>query len=303
MDSSNYKLALIILNWNNVKDTIECLQSIKVHLDGNIFKIYLVDNGSTQNIDELKEIGNKLPLVLIRLNNNTGFAAGNNVGIKMAVMEGFDYIMLVNNDTVFVDNSLYSLIKIMQSNNNLAIGGLVNYYYSNPEKVWNAGLMNNLFIGKNHTIKNFTAKESRIIYVDYVPGSALIVKRSVFEKVGLLDERYFAYYEENDFCLRAKKYGFRTGFLTSSRILHKVGNSSVNYIKIYLRTRNMLLFYFKYSEKIFLPIIILVNTFRILYEIALNTDKIKNIKAFILGVNDFIKGNLYSGSLDILIKD
>ena len=302
MNSNKFKLAIIILNWNNTSDTIECIQSINTHILKNDFKIILIDNGSYQNIDEVIAFEKELPMVVVRLENNIGFAAGNNIGIRMALDEGFDYIMLLNNDTVLTDDSVINLIKIMQDNNDLGIGGLVNYYYSHPEKVWHAGLMNNLYIGKNHTVKNFTADKSSIIYVDYVPGSSLIAKRSVFEKVGLLDERFFAYYEENDFCLRAKEIGFKTGFLTSSRILHKVGNSSLNHIKVYLRTRNMLLFYSKYSIKIFLPIIILINFLRILYEIVLNPAKRKNIRAFILGINDFIKEKLYSGSLDVLLS-
>lgn len=298
MQKLNSKLiAIVILNWNGTRDTIECLNSILRFLTRKVYKVILIDNNSTEDIEDLRRYEDEMPLQIIRLKKNIGFAAGNNVGIYKALKEKFEYIWLLNNDTVLVDDSVYNLVNHLNSTENIGIGGLVNYYFSDPDLIWQAGFKNDLRNGNVHPINNFNPNDNRLYFVDYVPGSSFLVKREVFEKIGFLDYKYFAYFEENDFCVRAKRSGYQIAFLQNSKILHKVGRSSENHLKIYLRTRNRLLFYFKYSGRINFLYIFIKYSLKTVYKlIKLKKNRSENLQAFVFSNIDFYKGNFYKGS-------
>jgi len=291
------KLAIIILNWNGLNDTIECILSIQEQLKLDTFKIFLVDNNSSQNIDGIYDYTHILPIEIIKLKDNIGFAAGNNVGLKRALREGFDLFLLLNNDTVFVDDSIYQLIAKMDEIEVIGIGGLVNYYYTDPNKIWQTGFRNNLKTGINKPIKEALSTSPKMIEVDYIPGSSFLIKRKVIETIGVLDWKYFAYFEENDYCVRAKKNGFKVAFLSNSKILHKVGRSSSNKTKIYLRSRNILLFYSKYTTKLFFCNICIIHFLKTVLLILKNKNKVINFRSYLNGIYDFKQGIFYKGSL------
>jgi len=242
------KVFIIILNWNNWQDTLECLKSLK-NLDYPNYEVVVVDNGSTD--DSVKQIINatrKDLVALIETGKNLGFSGGNNVGIKYALEHGADYALILNNDTVVESNFLKKLVEVGESDENIGVLGPRINYIEPKDVVWfNGGkfswpLKYNYhldFRKKEGELKNFKPRE-----VDFITGAAMFVKRSVFDKIGLLDERFFLYFEDMDFCLRAKSAGFKSVVVPEAKIYHKV-SASVSKLKNpviwYYHVRNYLL--------------------------------------------------------------
>lgn len=292
-------LAIIILNYNNSSDTIECLKSLSDKINPQLYKVFLIDN-SNEICNELNNYlsNSKIELEYFFLNRNSGFTEGNNIGIKKALSEDFEHIMLLNNDTVIIDDSIKKACLLLQSSKVVDIIGLVNYYYSNRSKVWQCGLNQNMQLGL--ILKAKLNKQNTISYCDYVPGSSIIIKREVFNKIGLLDENFFAYFEEIDFCTRAKKEKFKIAYMPHSTILHKVGASTINKQKLYLKTRNSLYFYSKHLSKwnfnILFPKLVLKQIIKAL----IHKKPFINLKAVLSGYKDYANKDLGSGSLQSL---
>ena len=298
------KIGIVILNYNNNIDTLNCLDSISEHINNENIIVFLIDNNSEKPLDE-----SFIKKYQIRINytinhENLGFAEGNNVGIRQALKNECDYIVLLNNDTVLIDNSLSELINLINADEEIGVGGLVNYYFNNQDKIWQAGFFNNFKKGKTKAIQNFNLLKKELIYADYVPGSSFVIKKTVIQKIGMLDSNYFAYYEENDFCTRAAEAGYKIAFLSSSKILHKVGVSSNSITKFYLRTRNELVFYKKFSSRFYFTLIftkLYINKFAKIATLKLKLNQsFRFYRALNLAFNDFIKGNLFDGNLNKL---
>lgn len=237
---------IILVNWNSYEDTLECLHSLSGLSYSNI-KIIVVDNASSGNDTELleKEFGEKI--ILIKNQSNTGFAGGNNAGILRGLDEGADYIFLLNNDTTVEPDFLDKLVAQAESDKKSGILTPLINYYSAPSKVWCAGgsivpLKGSGFPeGENQEQTNFKDKR----YVTFASGCGLLIRREVLEKVGLLDESYFLYLEDTDYCMRTVKAGYKILFVPESRIYHKVNRTTAKQIAtlpLYYTTRNRLLF-------------------------------------------------------------
>lgn len=292
------KIAILIINYNGKKDTIECLRSIDEHMysdDRVLYKVILVDNGSrdclrTSDIEDIKS-----EVVLLKSADNLGFAGGNNYGYKFLCDNNieYDYLLLLNNDTVVVDDSIAVLAEELEKSN-YGIGGLVNYYYSNPSKIWQSGTFFRTNKLKDLSIKT-NSEKLEFCEVDAVPGSSLMIKKKIVDKIGLLDDRYFAYYEEFDLCARAKNHGYTIGFLNSTRLLHKVGKSSPSLLKHYLRTRNTLLFYknnYAKDIKVGYARVIIRSILLFLRKLSWGY-----FKAMYFGIKDYKKGTFYQGNI------
>lgn len=215
---SNPKVSIIILNWKGLKDTIECLESIKKS-DYPNYEIILVDNGSLN--EETDIIRHKFPETLIIKNNdNLGFTGGNNIGTKRALENGAQYVWLLNNDAVVEPNTLKELIRIGEEDFEIGLLSPVIHYYDSPDKIQSCGSYlddDNLRITllKNPNDKKINSP-SLVLW-----GTALLIKRQVIEKIGYLDEKLFAYYEDSDYSLRSLKNGFKNKVVVTSKIFHK----------------------------------------------------------------------------------
>lgn len=299
MMKCNSNIGLILINYNGLNDTKECLKSInKFYSHLNKLQIILVDNNSYVPLKDSYLDNLNLNIIHIKNHINEGFTGGNNIGIKKAIEAGCEYIALINNDTVFVDDSLLKVVNCFEDNFNIGIIGIINYYYSNPELIWQAGFRSNLFLGYSKKIKTNNSTMN-IVPVDYVPGSSIVIRKSVFEENGFLDERYFAYFEEYDFCIRAKKKKINIGFLNGTKILHKVGKSSTSPIKLYFRTRNKLLFFHKHGSALGFVIAFTAHAIISIKRIVFSkNDKGKLIKAFLLGFKDYYNEHFYRGSIE-----
>jgi hypothetical protein len=298
------RIACIIINFDGKNDTLECLRSIikQIKNSANQYSIFLIDNGSEQQIvdSDLLSFRQQLSIKLLNLNQNYGFAEGNNIGIREAQKFGYDYYVLLNNDTELVDDSIKRMVLYMDTHPDVGIGGLVNYYYSDPKIVWQAGAK---FLKRRFDYRQVpvTDKYSNdFAEVDYVPGSSFFIRKEVIETIGLLDPFYFAYREEADYCWRAKQAGFKVGFLPNTIILHKVGKSSTSVIKQNLRFRNELYFCSKFGDKMDF-LIVYIRIFKRTIKLWAKAQFNSNVfKATIIAIKDYNKGVMGKGSIDKL---
>ena len=249
-DNNRPKVAIIILNWNGKEDTIECLESLK-HITYPNYEILLVDNGSTDgSVECFRE---RYPgMEIIETGENLGFAEGNNVGIRKAMDDGADYVLLLNNDTVVDPEFLGNLVYSAETHTKAGIVGPKIYFYDST-RIQSCGGKISLFRGivyGQNKYQNDSNQSNATINTEFLSGCAMLIKRRVFENVGLFDVLYFAYYEDTDLCVRTKSAGYDLLCVQSSRIWHKGSQSSkVNKFGLYYGTRNMIKFEKKYANR------------------------------------------------------
>lgn len=261
---NNSKAYIIVLNYNGWKDTIECLESVLKN-DYLNYQIIVVDNASTNNsmqhiikwangsllpscdnsvLENLVIPFNTKPidydfytdkqlsdsktssskkLIFIQSSRNGGFAAGNNLAIQyIQTQNDYSYIWLLNNDTVIKNDALSELVKYAEKNKT-GITGSSLYYYHNPERIQAYGGHVNKFFGTSSHILDAKSIEDDL---NYIVGASFLIKKEVIDKIGLLPEEYFLYYEETDYCFNARKNGFKLGVSLESVVYHKEGGST-----------------------------------------------------------------------------
>jgi len=265
---STPKVSIIILNWNGWQDTLECLDSLLKITYPN-YEVIVIDNGSTnESLAKLKMNppagGEKLKVdgpsdsaqgkqgfKIIENKENLGFAGGNNVGIKYALENGADYVLLLNNDTLVSETFLSELLSQAEKNKAFGLFGPKIYFWprTSPERIWFTGGRINWLKTKGWHV-NYDAKENslpetgaKLIEADYITGCGLLIRREVIEKIGHLSDDYFLYYEDTDYCLKAGAAGWKCGIVPSARIWHKVSRSAKEFSPSYLyyHARNGLL--------------------------------------------------------------
>jgi GT2 family glycosyltransferase len=237
-------VAIIVLTWNGRDLTLDCLSSL-IRLDYANYHVIVVDNGSRD--DTVGAIRQKYPAVTVIENGeNLGFAEGNNVGIRRALACGFDYVLLLNNDTVVDHQMLRTLVGVADSDARIGIVGPLIYYHDDPEVVWSAG---NAIDWRTATLRRLYTdtrdSHPQLPYeADYVTGCALCIKREAVERIGLLDSRYFIYFEETDWCLRARAHGYKVVVVPRAHMWHKVSATmrQDSPATTYYMTRNSFLF-------------------------------------------------------------
>jgi GT2 family glycosyltransferase len=221
------KVYIIILNWNNWNDTIECLQSVfKSKYES--YSVVVCDNYSeNDSFARLKTwIANKLctkdKIALLQTGANLGYAGGNNVGLKYALEKGDgDYFWILNNDTVVQETALEELVKYASIHEKTGIiGSKIMDYYA-PEKIQSVGCWFNEMLG---TSGNFT-DINKIGEIDYIAGASLFLTKELLQGVGFLSEEYFLYYEEPDLAYRARRKQYKCGCALASIVYHKEGAS------------------------------------------------------------------------------
>ena len=253
MDTSTTwpKVSIIILNFNGLEDTVDCLESLKKITYPN-YEVIVVDNGSKVNEAEILKEMYRDYIHAIRNDRNYGFAGGNNIGIKRALDGRADYVLLLNNDTVVDESFLSELVKVCENDRRIGIVGPKVYFYDKPDVISSAGAKIDFYRGEFPPIGENEVdygQYDKVRDVDYVSGCALMVKKEVVERVGFLDPRYFLYTEEVDYAVRVRKAGFNIVFVPKAKIWHKIGRSSDDLQKLYYRLRNKLFFARKNARK------------------------------------------------------
>jgi hypothetical protein len=239
--------AIIVLTWNQRDLTLDCLTSLaKMTYPADRLDVIVVDNGSADGTAET--IRERFPQVTVLENaENLGFAEGNNVGIRYAMKHSADYVMLLNNDTVVDPEMLTRLIQVGEA---YPASGIITpkiYYYGERDRIWCAGASIDWRTGSTKRLQADqldTEQESEPYRVDFASGCAICLKREVIEKIGLLDPRFFIYYEETDWCVRASKAGWQIIYVPTSYVWHKVSAAmgTASPATDYYMNRNVLLF-------------------------------------------------------------
>lgn len=223
------KVCFILLNWNGIHDTTECLDSIK-KISYTNYEVIVVDNASTGNDTKvLKEkFGNYIRL--IENQKNYGFAEGCNIGMRYALSNNLspDYFLLLNNDTTVAPDFLTELVTVAESDPKIGIVGPEIYFYDfegRTNVIWSAGGKVNWWRepfyyhrGQNH---NDSSKYHIAEDVGFVSGAAMLLKRHVAEEISFLNSEYFFGYEEIECCLKAQKAGYKIIYVPMAKVWHK----------------------------------------------------------------------------------
>ncbi len=231
------KVAIIIVEFNTRDILKNCLESIYKYKWQNQFEVLVVDNASTD--DSVEMVKKNFPKVkVISSSKNLGFGGGNNLGLKSS--DG-DYYLLLNSDTIVLDNSLDNLVEFAKTHDY----GLSSCKLLNADKTlqpnvgdlpiglalfnWLSGLDDLLSkfgfnLSSFHQRSSAFYKKSR--QVGWVQGAAMLIRKDVFEKIGGLDEGIFMYAEDVEYCMRAQKAKFKIGFTNKAEIIHLGGASS-----------------------------------------------------------------------------
>lgn len=256
------KIAVVILNYNGLEDTLECLESVRrCDTTGHEVEITVVDNnsqdGSQEALAKLKDIH------LIQNTDNLGYSGGNNIGVKKALERIRDAVIILNNDTLVERGLILNLAAALKSADiaspKIYFAEGFEYHKDRYKKdqlgkvIWYAGgkIDWDNIIGMHTGVDEVdTGQFDKKTEIDLATGACLIAKREVFEKIGFFDEKYFLYLEDMDFCVRARKSGARIVYAPKAIVWHKNAGSigSGSKLQDYYFTRNRLLFATKYAR-------------------------------------------------------
>jgi GT2 family glycosyltransferase len=271
-------LVIVVVNYNLKKDTIECLESL-IKAGASLEKILLVDNASTDGSVEALISRFGAELVIIRADDNRGYPHALNLGIPQAMTMGANWILLMNNDTIVAPDFLAELENSILANSSYSLIGPLILYFSHPEIIWYLGyrILPGTLIGiRSYRGRRVTNRLPQLVPIDLMHGCAMMVKRDVFEKIGLFDDTQLIYGDDADFSWRARMAGFKCAAATRAKIWHKVSLTMGRQKPLtrYLRIRNTIGFYRKFAHGITL---LIMQTFTL-------------IRCFFLMIGDINRG-------------
>ncbi len=294
------KIFIAVLHWNNAKDTIECISSLRLLRYPN-FAVVIVDNGSTDG--SLKILQTQFPECHFLLNQtNLGFAEGNNVALRYSLAQGASFVLLLNNDTTADPFLLDAFMEAASHCPAAAVFGAKIYFYDEPTTLWYAG--------------GGVSKQGRCFHVgcgasdldklyetitptSYACGCALLIRTNILEKVGYMNPDFFLLWEEIDWCFRIKKAGYECLFVPKAKVWHKISSSfeggNRGPLWQYYYWRNRLLFiraHHKTTGRI--PFFLLFREMTQIFFLSLspkNTSSRKKQRAALCGIIDFFMKN------------
>ena len=234
------RVVAVVLSWNGREDTLACLESLLG------VETIVVDNGSVDGSADA--VADRFPAVeLIRAGVNLGFAAGNNVGIRRALDEGADWVVLVNNDATVSDTFVAAVTATAERQPDAGVLAGKVYVTEPPDTLWYAGGSFEPRLGYSGRVRGAGKRDDGSydaeVDVDWGTGALLAVSREAIDRAGLLDEELFAYMEDVDWCLRIRDAGLRVVFAPSIQAWHRVSASTggaASTTSLYYHCRNTL---------------------------------------------------------------
>lgn len=219
-------VTIIIVAWNQLEKTLACLETITA-LDYSHARLLLVDNGSEPPL--AGAITARFPdIEVLRLPGNLGFAGGFNAGLRRALEGDSHHFLLLNNDTLLAPDVLTRLVEEMEGAADIGVVTAKIFYAADPHRIWTVGANLNLFLdlkdGGQGQIDSGQWASARDI--DFAPFCTILLRRVVVDEVGLLDEEFFLYYEDMDYCRRTLAAGWRIRLQPAAHVLHDVSASS-----------------------------------------------------------------------------
>ena len=262
------KVFISIINFNGEKNTLECLRSIdNLNMTGIDLNVVVIDNASKEKLNLKENFLQNASLKIILNEKNLGFSEGHNLGIKYALSNNADYIIILNNDTILDKNLVYELLNAFDKDSKIGIVSPKIYFakgyefhkdrYKNEDTgnvLWYAGgdMDWNNVLGKHRGVDEVDKGQFDVEKeTDFSSGCCMGIKKEVFEKIGFLNKKYFLYYEDNDYSQRVKRAGYKVIYTPKAVLWHKnagsVGGSGSN-LQDYYITRNRLLFGMTYAS-------------------------------------------------------
>jgi GT2 family glycosyltransferase len=297
------RIGIILVNLNSYTDTSLCLRSLETMTYPNA-EIIVVDNGSNDTSGE--RLRTEFPNVThIRSNENTGFTGGNNIGIEYAMSHGCDHVLLLNNDTFITPSFLEPLVERLQSEANIAaVSGKIYYYPASigdrENIIWYAGAFQKWHTGYHHigVLEEDKGQFEMPMQTPYASGCLMLMNGEIVRKLGVLSKEYFIYWEESDWCMRAKAIGYTCWYEPKSVIYHNFTNAPLGKERpfyMYMQFRNSFIFakrhfhgLLKLRHHLFYPLYMLYY-----FLTLLKSGNKAGAKAMVLGIIDYFKG--YSG--------
>lgn len=220
-----HQIAAVVLNWNRKDDTLSCLHSLRRQLDVKV-EMILVDNGSSD--DSVFAVRNKCPYVTVIENGeNLGYAGGNNVGISYALAKGFEYIMVLNNDTILAPQCTSHLLQDLQLYSDTAAVAPKSLYFEAPDVIYFAGGRISRD-GRTHHIGggSYDAPKYNLpCDTEWLTGCAILFRSKSLQELGLFEPKYYVLFEDADWSLRARRRGYRLRVVPEATLWHKVSPS------------------------------------------------------------------------------
>lgn len=260
------KTSLVILHYKNNQDTLDCLDSVfKSNFPGLDVSVILVMNGLSPDF-KLKVQGLYSKVNFIINAQNYGFAAGNNLGIKKALSLDSSHIILLNNDTVVDKNAILELVRFSMTDNTIGLVSPKIYFAPGFEFHYDKYLSSDRgkviwYAGGDIDWNNMYAKHRGVDEVDkgqyngkmetvFTTGCCMLIKKKVIDEIGLLDEKYFMYYEDIDYSMKVRSRWYKVYYDPQAFIWHKNASSSGrpgSPLHVYYQTRNRLYFGMKFA--------------------------------------------------------
>ena len=242
------KVFIIVLNYNGKEVLKTCLLSL-LEVEYPNLEVVLVDNNSSDgSFEEARRDFSRMNF--IKNEENIGFAAGNNVGIKFALDRGADYVLLLNQDTKVFPDFLSKLVTAAEEDKTIGIVNPLVFGMTEKEIWFSGGKISWLKMKAYH---DHDERSGGFYETEFLSGCSILMKKEVFAKIGLWDEDFFLYWEDADFSLRARKAGFRIGIVPESHIFHFEKIAQPKASKVYWLVLSGLIFFKKNTPAIFLP--------------------------------------------------
>ena len=245
------KVFVCILNWNKRDETLHCIQAVLAQ-DYRNLRVVVVDNGSTDSsVSALRALGTRIDL--IENQENLGFTGGCNAGIRHALAHGADYVWLLNNDSECEPGTLSLLVAYAEARQDVGMVSPIIADLRSRVDIFAVGWIDvvNGIVGQTADAAGAEAMQDRYPGQIMLKGTALLLKRCLIERIGFLDERFFAYCEDNDYSVRCAAGGFRAVCVARARIYHDEGIPGGGWRKphaYYYAARNGILFWRKHAR-------------------------------------------------------
>ena len=225
---------IIIVNWNGREMTLDCLDSLREVTYRNR-QVLVVDNGSTDaSVSAIRE--HHPGVALLPLAENRRFAGGSNAGMRHALEQGADALLLLNNDTTVDPGFLTPMVERLSSDPSIGIVAPKIFYHADPDRIWYAGgaisfwagAMKHVGLRERDRGQHDTPGET-----DYATGCCLLARKELVETIGMLDESYYMYSEDADWCMRARRSGYRIMYEPAAKVWHRLSVSAGGHLSWY----------------------------------------------------------------------
>jgi GT2 family glycosyltransferase len=300
-------LYIVILSSNRRNDTLACLASL-FQADYDNFHVILLDNCF---VDGLAEAVCKqyAKVQIVPLIENMGYAGNNNIGIRKALEQGAEWVLILNDDTVLDPTCITSLMHVVANDPAIGIAGPMIYHFDEPDVIQSAGGMLGKYWNSSHLGQDEldSGQFLSVHSVEWISGCAFLIRRATIEQVGLLDPNYFLYWEEMEWCIRAGKAGWKIVHVPEAKLWHKGVKRDYQprpYVTYYY-TRNHLLTLAKHRAPIVAWTYTIVQIFRSLVSWSLKPrwkSKRKHRNAMWMGLVHFLQGR-FGKNISLIMDD